>query len=98
MRRGEVWGYSPQGFTHRRTVVIVSSDGINDSARPWVLGTDVVRTNPQDILSVQLDTSTWVSALYVTRLYRGWFSEKAGALDTAALDQLDVALRAALDL
>lgn len=98
MRRGEIWSYSPKGLPRHRTVVIVSSDGINESVRPWLVGTDVVHTDPQDILSVELDTRTWVSALYVTRLYRGWFTEQVGALESEAMDQLDVALRAALDL
>lgn len=98
MQRGEVWGYSPQGFTRYRTVVIVSSDGINESARPWVIGADITHTDPKDILAVRLDTRTWVSALHITRLYRSWFTERVGAVEREAMDQLDVALRAALEL
>jgi mRNA interferase MazF len=79
-------------------VVIVSSDGINQSPRPWLIGTPIVTEEPQDILAVPIEGYGWISAGNLTRLYRGWFTEQFGELGQDVRDRLDAALRAALDL
>ena len=40
----------------------------------------------------------WVDAGNITRFYRRWLAERVDVLAPEALDQLSVALRAALDL
>lgn len=98
MLRGEIWSYVPKGSPREQTVVIVSSDGINQSARPWVLGAPIATEDPQDILAVPIEGHGWISAGNLTRLYRGWLTEPLGQLDQATLDRLNAALAAALDL
>ena len=97
MQRGEVWSYVPKGSPRHQTVVIVSSDGINQSARSWLLGAPITAEDPQDILGVRIDSHGWTSAGQLSRLYRGWFSERLGQVDRETTDLLDYALRAALD-
>ncbi|WP_328610012.1 hypothetical protein OG943_13080 [Amycolatopsis sp. NBC_00345] len=99
MRRGEVWTYHPPTDPARaRTVVLLSSDGVNESERPWLLGTELLDRDPQDILGVAVDARYWVSTLNLTRLYRPWFHERIAEIDGEVQENIDVALRAALDL
>lgn len=99
MRRGEIWTYQPPTkATRERTVLVLSSDGVNDSERPWLLGTELLETDPGDILGVPLDSRLWVSTLNVTRLYRLWFVQHVADIDDGVQEQVDIALRAALDL
>jgi hypothetical protein len=99
VRRGEIWTYHPPTQpTRERTVLVVSSDGVNESERPWLLGAELVEYDPQDILGVAVDGRFWVSTLNLTRLYRNWFDERIAEIDQAVQEQIDIALRAALDL
>jgi hypothetical protein len=99
VRRGEVWTYRPPTQPAReRTVLLLSSDGVNESDRPWLLGTELLDQDPQDILGVPVDSRFWISTLFLTRLYRGWFTERVAEIDQAVQEQVDIALRAALDL
>lgn len=98
MQRGEIWSYVPQASPRQQTVVLVSSDGINQSPRPWLVGAPISAEDPNDILAVTVDDLGWVSAGNLTRLYRGWFRDQLGALDRDTAERLDSALRAALDL
>src|SRR5207248_126484 len=60
VRRGEVWTYHPPTEPSRqRTVVLLSSDGVNESERPWLLGTELLERDPQDILGVAIDARYW---------------------------------------
>jgi PemK-like, MazF-like toxin of type II toxin-antitoxin system len=96
--RGEIWSYVPQGSPRQPLVVIVSSDGINQSPRSWLLGAPLTPEDPQDILAVPIEGRGWVSAGNLSRLYRGWLRERVGELDSPTLERLAGALRAALDL
>lgn len=98
MQRGEIWSYVPQASPGRQTVVLASSDGINQSLRAWLIGAPITDEDPQDILAVPIDGHGWMSAGNITRLYRGWLRERVGQLDRETVDRLDSALRAALDL
>jgi hypothetical protein len=99
VRRGELRGYTrPSTPDVRRTVVLLSSDGINDSPRPWLLGIELRVTDPGDILAVPVEGGRVAYAGDLTRLYRAWVGERVGALDPTTLSRLDGALRAALDL
>lgn len=98
MLRGEIWSYAPQGSPRQPRVVIVSSDGINQSTRTWLLGAPIAPDDPQDILAIPVEGHGWASAGNVTRFYRGWLRERSGALDGPTLEQLNSVLRAAFDL
>lgn len=98
MQRGEIWSYTPQGSPRRPLVVLLSSDGINQSSRPWLLGAPIGLDDPQDILAVPIKGHGWVSAGQLSRYYRGWLHERVGAVDAVAAERLDAAMRAALDL
>jgi hypothetical protein len=98
VQRGDIWSYIPQASPRRQTVVLVSSDGINQSPRAWLIGTPLTDEDPQDILAVPVESHGWVSAGTLTRLYRGWLRERLGVLDRETTERLNSALRAALDL
>ncbi len=98
MIRGEVWRYAPKGLPRERTVLIVSANGINNSARPWVYGLEVVDEDPHDILSVALPGNIWVNGTSLSRLWREWLRERIGSVEDDALDHVDGMLRTAMDL
>jgi len=98
VRRGELWSYHPRGSTRQRTVVIISSDGINESSRQWLIAAELLEQNPQDILAVTVPDRGWVHAGNIGRIYRGWLAEHIDTMDTEVLDRVDTALRAAMDL
>ena len=99
MRRGELRTYvRPSTPDTRRTVVLLSSDGIHDSSRPWVLGVELRGRDPGDLLAVPVGDGRFAYAGDLTRVYRSWVGERLGVLDATALTRLDGAVRAALDL
>lgn len=99
MRRGELRRYSRPSTPERpRTVVILSSDGINESPRPWLLGIELRDRDPGDILAVPVTGHGWAYAGDLSKLYRAWTTDRVGELDTTTLARLDGGLRAALDL
>lgn len=99
MRRGELRRYTrPSTPDQPRTVVLVSSDGINDSPRPWLLGIELRDRDPGDLLAIPVDDRGWAYAGDLSRLYRAWIGPRQGRLDQATLSRLDGAMRAALDL
>jgi mRNA-degrading endonuclease toxin of MazEF toxin-antitoxin module len=99
VRRGELRGYTrPSAPEQIRTVVILSSDGINDSPRPWMLGIGLRDRDPGDLLAIPVADHGWVYAGDLSRLYRAWIGAPLGRLDATTLGRLDGAVRAALDL
>ncbi|MFE7796769.1 MULTISPECIES: hypothetical protein [unclassified Nocardia] len=99
MRRGELWTYYPHGSPpRRRTVVLISSDGINESTRQWLIAAEILDQDPQDILAVPVSRHGWVHAGNIGRIYRGWLAERVDEMETEELERLDTALRAAMDL
>ncbi|MFF0488902.1 hypothetical protein ACFYTQ_07750 [Nocardia sp. NPDC004068] len=98
MRRGELWLYNPHGSPRQRTVVLISSDGINESPRPWLIAAEVQDTDPDDILAVSIPGHGWVHAGNLGRIYRGWLAHRIDEIDAEIVERLDTALRAAMDL
>lgn len=99
MRRGELHAYTrPSSPELVRTVAIMSSDGVNDSTRPWLLGVELRDRDPGDILCIPVADRGWAYAGDLTKLYRAWVGPRLGQLDPTTLTRLDGALRAALDL
>lgn len=72
-----------------RTVAITSSDGINDSSRPWLLGIELRDPASRSRIGLRGDLS---------KLYRAWIGDRVGDLDTTTLSRLDGTLRAVLNL
>ncbi len=99
MRRGELRRYIRPSTPERpRTVAIMSSDGISDSPRPWLLGIELRERDPGDILAVPVTGHGWAYAGDLSKLYRAWTGDQLGELDTATMTRLEGALCAALDL
>jgi hypothetical protein len=65
----------------------MSSDGINESPRPWLLGIELRDRDPGDILAVPVTDHGWAYAGDLSKLFRA-----------TTLTRIDGALRAALDL
>lgn len=98
MTRGDVWRYAPKGSPRERTILVVSADGINNSPRQWVYGLDTVDQDPRDILAVQVGDGLWLNGTSLSRLWRDWFTEQIGTIDTDTQEAVDAMLRTALDL
>lgn len=99
MQRGELRRYvQPSTPEQLRTVAIMSSDGVNESGRPWLLGIELRDRDPGDILAIPVNGHGWAYAGDLRRLYRAWTGERVGQLDATTSSRLDGALRAALDL
>lgn len=75
----------------------LSSDGINDSTRPWLL-VELRKRDPGDLLAVSVGDFGWAYAGDLTRLDRAWVGARAGTVAPGELMQLEGALRVALDL
>jgi hypothetical protein len=99
VRRGDLRRYvRPSSPDVPRIVVILSSDSLNSSDRPWVLGMEVQQRDPGDILAIPVAGYGWAYVRDLTRLYRAWIGERVGALDELTLLRLTGAVQVALDL
>lgn len=99
MRRGDLHRYvRPSSPEVLRIVVILSSDSLNTSDRPWVLGMEIQQRDPGDILAIPVAGYGWAYVRDLTRLYRAWIGERVGQLDQLTLMRLTGAVHAALDL
>ncbi len=99
MRRGELHRYvRPSSPEVPRIVVIMSSDSLNSSPRSWLLGMELQRRDPGDILAIPGNGHGWAYVRDLTRLYRAWIGEPLGHLDELTLTRLTSAIQAALDL
>jgi mRNA-degrading endonuclease toxin of MazEF toxin-antitoxin module len=98
MQRGEIWRVLVLGRSER-TVVIVGHDQVT-AARPDVLCVQVDSTGTfeRDLVTVPLEGVGAARAYTVGPISKRSFTELLGAADVEALEQLDIALRAALDL
>jgi mRNA-degrading endonuclease toxin of MazEF toxin-antitoxin module len=101
VRRGEIWRYNPviarPGSSLAR--LIVSADGINQVAElPVILGIQVVERDPGGLLAVEVPPWGWASALGVEQVLRRRLVERLDVVAPEVMEQVDAALRAALDL
>jgi mRNA-degrading endonuclease toxin of MazEF toxin-antitoxin module len=101
VRRGEIWRYRPvlerPGQSTAR--LIVSAEGINRvDELPVVLGLNILASDPGTLLSVRLDPWGWGSALAIEQVMRRRLVEHLDTVSAEAMEQVDAALRAALDL
>jgi mRNA-degrading endonuclease toxin of MazEF toxin-antitoxin module len=101
VRRGEIWRYKPvlerPGQSTAR--LIVSADGINQvDDLPVVLGLNILASDPGTLLSVQVEPWGWASALAVEPIIRRRLIEQVAAVSAEVMEQVDSALRAALEV
>jgi mRNA-degrading endonuclease toxin of MazEF toxin-antitoxin module len=101
VRRGEVWRYRPvlerPGQSTAR--LIVSAEGINQlDELPVVLGLNILATDPGTLISVRVDPWGWASALAIEAVMRRRLVERLDIVAPDVMDQVDAALRAALEL
>jgi mRNA-degrading endonuclease toxin of MazEF toxin-antitoxin module len=96
--RGEVWRVLVLGRSER-TVVVVGHDRVT-AGRPDVLcvQVDTSGTFGADLVTVELAGIGAARAVTVGPLSKTSFAERLDAVDPATLEQLDIALRATLDL
>lgn len=96
MRRGEVWRYSG---LRERLVLIVSADALNEAGEITAVDVDVLTTEgPLSLLSVQLDETRHARCYRIGLLNAKNFVERAMVVPQPTMDQVDAALRNALDL
>lgn len=99
MRRGDLHRYvRPSSPETPRIVVILSSDSVNNSPRPWMLGMELQQRDPDDILAIPVAGHGWAYVRDLTRLYRAWLGERVGHIDDLTLTRITNAIQAALDL
>jgi hypothetical protein len=99
MQRGEIWSYTPviprPGISIMR--LIVSADVINDSESPWVIGLHLVDDNPNSLLAPRVG-DWWAVVTTMERVMRSRLGEQMGAATADEMRQVDIALKACLDL
>jgi len=101
VRRGEIWRYKPvlERPEQTNTRLIVSAEGINRVQElPVVLGLNILPSDPGTLLSVRLDPWGWASALAIEQVLRRRLIEHLGTASSDLMEQVDSALRAALEL
>jgi hypothetical protein len=80
VRRGDLRRYvRPSSPDVPRIVVILSSDSLNSSPRPWVLGMELQHRDPGDILAIPVAGHGWAYVRDFTRLSGGLCARLHGA-------------------
>lgn len=98
MRRGEIWRVLVLGRS-TRTVVVVGHNQVT-AGRPDVLcvQVDTTGTATADLVTVLIPDIGAARSVTVGPLSKSAFVDRLGVVDTATMEQLDIALRAVLDL
>jgi hypothetical protein len=78
--------------------VILSSDSLNSSDRPLMLGMELQRHDPGDILAIPVTGHGWAYVRDLARLCRGWIGERVGQLNEFTLARITSTIQASLDL
>jgi mRNA-degrading endonuclease toxin of MazEF toxin-antitoxin module len=99
LKRGEVWRY--QSISRARPVLVVSCDELNAADQPIVV--DVTTHSPQGpaaLLTVRVGEELGGYARCRTLSFAdpAQFAELRGTVSAATMEQVDMALRAALSL
>lgn len=99
MRRGEIWRY--QGISRSRPVLVVSCDELNDADQPIVV--DVTPFSPQGAaalltVSVGDELGGYARCRTISFADSARFTEQLGTIPDSTMEQVDMALRAALGL
>jgi mRNA-degrading endonuclease toxin of MazEF toxin-antitoxin module len=99
LRRGEVWRY--QGISRSRPVLVVSCDELNAAEQPIVV--DVTSFSPQGaaaLLTVRVgdELGGYARCRTISFADTKRFTELLGTVEELTMEQVDMALRAALNL
>jgi mRNA-degrading endonuclease toxin of MazEF toxin-antitoxin module len=100
LRRGQVWRY--QGISRSRPVLVVSCDELNDAEQPIIV--DVTSFSPQgaaaSLLSVQIgdELGGYARCRMISFADSKRFAELLGTVPESTMEQIDMALRATLNL
>lgn len=99
MRRGEVWRY--QGISRSRPVLVVSCDELNDAEQPIVV--DVTSFSPRGapaLLAVRIgdELGGYARCRTISFADPKRFTELLGTVPETTMEQIEMALRAALSL
>lgn len=78
--------------------LVVSTNVINESESPWVLGLHLVSDDPGSLLAPRIGDHGWAMATTIERVMRSRLAEQAGAATPEEMTQVDIALKACLDL
>lgn len=98
MQRGEIWAYNPVTTRPQpRLRLVISADVIND-ASPLLICLQVVEDDPQSLLAPRLGDVGWAVATLIERTLTSRMTEQVGTATAEDMEQVDIALRAALAL
>jgi mRNA-degrading endonuclease toxin of MazEF toxin-antitoxin module len=78
--------------------LIVSADALNESPAPILIGVQIVDQDPTSLLAPLIDPHGWAVVTTVERVLRSRLGESVGTASDEEMEQVDVALRAALNL
>ena len=99
MQRGEIWAYNPVTTRPQpRLRLIISADALND-ASPLLICLQVVEDeDPQSLLAPRFGGAGWAGATLIERTLKSRMSAQVGIATAEEMEQVDIALRAALSL
>ncbi|MFI6869883.1 type II toxin-antitoxin system PemK/MazF family toxin [Nocardia sp. NPDC050406] len=100
MRRGEVWEY--RSISHVRRVLVVSADALNTAGYPVVVDvTDIEPSSPALLLlavGLGAELGGWARCRSISTGEPSRFETLVGRASDEAMEQVDMALAAALSL
>ncbi|ODU05235.1 MAG: hypothetical protein ABS81_08200 [Pseudonocardia sp. SCN 72-86] len=98
--RGQVWRYNPviQRDNRSDLRLIVSTDAINSSAVPTVFALHVLAEATESLLVTPVEPYGWAAAGTLEQVMRRRLVERVGTADATAMENVDIALRALLEL
>lgn len=100
MHRGEIWRYAPVTARPQPTLrLIVSADALIAADAAVLVALQVVEgDDPESLLAPAVGGLGWAVATHIERVLRSRLIEHVGTATEQEMEQVAVALRAALDL
>ena len=99
MQRGEIYRYSPVTARPQPTLrLVVAAQALIDAGAPVLLCLPIVEDDPENLLAPAIGDLGWAVATHIERTLVSRFTEHVGAATPAEMEQVAVALKAALDL
>ncbi|WP_232668033.1 type II toxin-antitoxin system PemK/MazF family toxin [Pseudonocardia sp. TRM90224] len=98
--RGEIWRYNPVIVRENRSDLrlIVSTDAVNAANVPTLVAVHVVAQQTESLLSVTIEPYGWAVAGTLEQVMRRRLTERVTVVPAETMEQVDVALRAYLEL
>ena len=100
MQRGEVYRYAPVTARRQPTLrLIVAAQSLIDAGAPVLLCLPIVEDeDPESLLAPRIGDLGWAVATNIERTLVSRFTRHVGAATPQEMEQVAVALKAALDL